>query len=111
MEVRAVSKYVRISPKKAREVARTLPGRSAGEAVELLRFIPRKAARLLTKTLRSAMANAENNANLVAEDLTIREATVEAGPAMRRFRPCARGSAHPYRKRMSHFRIVLSDQT
>ena len=110
MEVRAVSKYVRISPKKAREVARTLPGRSAGEAVELLRFIPRKAARLLTKTLRSAMANAENNANLAAEDLTIREAIVEEGPAMRRHRPCARGSAHPYRKRMSHFRIVLSDQ-
>ena len=110
MEVRAVSKYVRISPKKAREVARTLPGRSAGEAVELLRFIPRKAARLLTKTLRSAMANAENNANLAAEDLTIREAIVEEGPAMRRYRPCARGSAHPYRKRMSHFRIVLSDQ-
>ena len=68
-----------------------------------------KAARMLDKTLRSAMANAENNANLSAEELIIRDAIVEQGPALRRFRPCARGSAHPYKKRMSHFRIVLTD--
>jgi|TARA_B100001964_G_C13764209_1_gene393098 large subunit ribosomal protein L22 len=111
MEIKATSKYLRISPKKAREVARVLPGRTAGEGVELLKFIPRKAARMLGKTLRSAMANAENNANLSAEGLVIREAIVEEGPALRRFRPCARGSAHPYKKRMSHFRIVLSDET
>ncbi len=110
MEIKAKSKYMRISPKKAREVARVLPGRTAGEGVELLKFIPRKAARLLDKTLRSAMANAENNANLSAEELVIREAIVEQGPALRRFRPCARGSAHPYKKRMSHFRIVLTDE-
>ena len=109
MEIKATSKYMRISPKKAREVARILPGRTAGEGVELLKFIPRKAARMLDKTLRSAMANAENNANLSAEELIIRDAIVEQGPALRRFRPCARGSAHPYRKRMSHFRIVLTD--
>lgn len=109
MEIKATSKYMRISPKKAREVARILPGRTAGEGVELLKFIPRKAARMLDKTLRSAMANAENNANLSAEELIIRDAIVEQGPALRRFRPCARGSAHPYKKRMSHFRIVLTD--
>lgn len=110
MEVKAYSKHQRISPKKAREVARTLPGRTAGEATELLKFIPRKAARLLDKTLRSAMANAENNANLSAEDLVIREAIIEEGAALKRFRPCARGSAHPYKKRMSHIRIVLTDE-
>ena len=109
MEIKATSKYMRISPKKALEVARILPGRTAGEGVELLKFIPRKAARMLDKTLRSAMANAENNANLSAEELIIRDAIVEQGPALRRFRPCARGSAHPYKKRMSHFRIVLTD--
>ena len=109
MEIKATSKYMRISPKKAREVARILPGRTAGEGVELLKFIPRKAARMLDKTLRSAMAIAENNANLSAEELIIRDAIVEQGPALRRFRPCARGSAHPYKKRMSHFRIVLTD--
>tara|TARA_A100001037_G_scaffold255120_1_gene240556 strand:+ start:2277 stop:2615 length:339 start_codon:yes stop_codon:yes gene_type:complete len=108
-EIKATSKYLRISPKKAREVARILPGRTAGEGLELLKFIPRKAARMLDKTLRSAMANAENNENLSAEELIIRDAIVEQGPALRRFRPCARGSAHPYKKRMSHFRIVLTD--
>lgn len=111
MEVKAYSKYLRISPKKAREVARVLPGRTAAEGVNLLKFIPRKAARMLTKTLQSAMANAENNANLAADNLIIREAIVEEGPALRRFRPCARGSAHPYKKRMSHFRIILSDNS
>ena len=109
MEVKAYSKYLRISPKKAREVARVLPGRTDSEGVELLKFIPRKAARMLVKTLRSAMANAENNANLAADNLIIREAIGEEGPSLRRFRPCARGSAHPYKKRMSHFRIILTD--
>ena len=77
MQVKAYSKYARISPKKAREVARLLPGRKAGEAVSLLKYIPRKAARLLSKTLQSAMANAENNNNLNADDLQIEEAIVE----------------------------------
>jgi len=101
---------MRISPKKAREVARILPGKKATEGVSILKFIPRKAARMLSKTLRSAMANAENNSNLNADDLIISEAIVEAGPALKRFRPCARGSAHPYKKRMSHLRITLTDE-
>ena len=101
---------MRISPKKVREVARILPGRKANEGVALLKLITRKAARMLDKTLKSAMANAENNANLNAEDLFISEAIVEEGPAMKRFRPCARGSAHPYKKRMSHIRITLTDE-
>lgn len=110
MEIRSYSKYMRISPKKAREVARVLPGKKANEGVALLKFIPRKAARMFDKTLKSAMANAENNSNLNADDLTIREAVVEEGPVMKRFRPCARGSSHPYKKRMSHLRIILTDE-
>ena len=110
MEIKAYSKYMRISPKKAREVARILPGKSATEGVSLLKYIPRKAARFLDKTLKSAMANAENNNNLNADDLYISEAIVDEGPALKRFRPCARGSAHPYKKRMSHLRITLSDE-
>jgi|TARA_A200000113_G_scaffold41075_2_gene33451 large subunit ribosomal protein L22 len=101
---------MRISPKKAREVARVLPGRKASDAVALLKYIPRKAARMFDKTLKSAMANAENNLNLSADDLYIREAIVDEGPALKRFRPCARGSAHPYKKRMSHLRITLTDE-
>ena len=110
MEIKSYSKYMRISPKKAREVARVLPGRKASDAVALLKYIPRKAARMFDKTLKSAMANAENNLNLSADDLYIREAIVDEGPAMKRFRPCARGSAHPYKKRMSHLRIILTDE-
>ena len=107
MEVSAYTKYTRISPKKAREVANELKGRPANEALELLRFIPRKAARLLFKTLHSAVANAENNHNLNSDDLVIKEAIVEDGPAFKRFKPAARGSAHPVRKPTSHLRITL----
>lgn len=110
MEIKSYSKYMRISPKKAREVARILPGRKASDAVALLKYIPRKAARMFDKTLKSAMANAENNLNLSADDLYIREAIVDEGPALKRFRPCARGSAHPYKKRMSHLLVTLTDE-
>ena len=110
MDIKSYSKYMRISPKKAREVARILPGRKASDAVALLKYIPRKAARMFHKTLKSAMANAENNLNLSADDLYIREAIVDEGPALKRFRPCARGSAHPYKKRMSHLRVTLTDE-
>ncbi len=109
MEIKSCSKYMRISPKKAREVARILPGKKANEAVSILKYIPRKAARMLNKTLRSAISNAENNANLNSDDLTILEVKVDEGPALKRFRPCARGSAHPYKKRMSHLKITLTD--
>ena len=110
MDIKSYSKYMRISPKKAREVARVLPGRKASDAVALLKYIPRKAARMFDKTLKSAMANAENNLNLSADDLYIREAIVDEGPALKRFRPCARGSAHPYKKRMSNLRVTLTDE-
>lgn len=109
MQVTALTKYSRISPKKARDVARTIKGKPANEALELLRFIPRKAARLLYKTLHSAIANAENNHNLNSDQLIVTSAIIEEGPAFRRFRPVARGSAHPIRKRTSHLRIILSE--
>lgn len=109
MEIRALTKYSRISPKKTREITRVIQGKNAVEAVELLKFIPRKAARLVSKTLKSAIANAENNANLVADSLIVKSALVNEGPSLKRFRPTARGSAHPYKKRMSHIQIVLSD--
>jgi large subunit ribosomal protein L22 len=109
MEVVSTTRYTRISPKKARDVARILRGRQANEALELLKFIPRKAARLLYKTLHSAIANAENNHDLNSGDLIISEAVVEEGPAFKRFKAAARGSAKPIRKRTSHLRIVLTE--
>lgn len=110
MEVSSLTKFARVSPKKANEVARVLRGRPADEALELLRFIPRKSARLLYKTLHSAIANAENNHNLNASDLRIKRAVANEGPAFRRFKPAARGSAKPIRKRTTHLYILLSDE-
>lgn len=111
MEVQALTRYARMSPKKVREVARTIQGRKAPEAVDLLTLIPRKSARLIAKTLRSAIANAENNNNLSADALVVKSAIVENGPVLKRFKAGARGSAMPRRKKMSHIRIVLSDGT
>ncbi len=111
MEVQALTKYARMSPKKVREVARVIQGRKASEALDLIRFIPRKSARLLTKTLKSAIANAENNNDLSVENLIIEKAIIEHGPVLKRYKAAARGSAAPRKKRMSHIRIVLSDQS
>jgi len=110
MEVYALYKFARMSPKKVREVAREIQGMPAPQAMDLLQFIPRKSATLIRKTLASAIANAENNFNLSSDDLIVHRAVIEEGPAFRRFKPAARGSAHPYRKRTSHIRIVLTDE-
>ena len=109
MEVQALTRNARMSPKKVREVARTIQGRKAAEAVDLLTLIPRKSARLIVKTLKSAIANAENNNNLAGDSLVVKSAIVENGPVLKRFKAGARGSAMPRRKKMSHIRIVLSD--
>jgi large subunit ribosomal protein L22 len=98
-----------MSPKKVREVVRTIQGRKANDAVDLLTLIPRKSARLIVKTLKSAIANAENNNNLSADSLTVKLALIECGPVLKRFKAGARGTAMPRRKKMSHIRIVLSD--
>jgi large subunit ribosomal protein L22 len=109
MEVQALTRYARMSPKKVREVARTIQGRKATEAVDYLMLVPRKSARLIAKTLKSAIANAENNNNLSADSLTVKFALIENGPVLKRFKAAARGSAAPRRKKMSHIRIVLTD--
>ncbi len=111
MEVQALTKYARMSPKKVREVTREIQGRKATDALDLLTFIPRKSARLVRKTLASAVANAENNHNLNSDNLVIKLAVVEQGPVIKRFNPVARGSAHPISKGTSHIRIILSDKT
>jgi len=98
-----------MSPKKVREVARTIQGRKVPDALNQLSVITRKSARLITKTLKSAIANAENNNNLSADSLTVKFAIIENGPVLKRFKPAARGSAAPRLKKMSHIRIVLTD--
>ena len=98
-----------MSPKKMREVAREIQGLAAPQAVELLTLIPRKSARLIAKTLKSAIANAENNNNLSSDNLVVASAVIENGPVLKRFKAGARGSAMPRRKKMSHIVVVLSD--
>ncbi len=109
MQVKAIHRFARISPFKAREVTREIQGHSASDALDLLTFSPKKAAVLVKKTLKSAIANAENNANLKVDTLLVREAVVGEGPTLKRFRARARGGASPIRKRTSHIRIILSD--
>jgi large subunit ribosomal protein L22 len=109
MQVTSTYRYARISAFKAREVTRAIQGRSASDALDLLAFSPKKAAFLVKKTLKSAIANAENNASLKVDTLLVKEAVVGEGPTYKRFRARARGSASPLRKRTSHIRIILSD--
>ena len=111
MEVQALTRNARMSPKKVREVARIIQGRRADLALEYLSLIPRKSARLIAKTLKSAIANSENDEKrgITADKLTVKFALIENGPVLKRFRAAARGSAAPRRKKMSHIRIVLTD--
>jgi large subunit ribosomal protein L22 len=110
MQVTSTYRFARISAFKAREVTREIQGRSASDALDVLAFSPKKAALLVRKTLKSAIANAENNADLRVDNLLVKEAVVGEGPTFKRFRPRARGGASPIRKRTSHIRIVLTDE-
>jgi large subunit ribosomal protein L22 len=110
MQVTSIYRFARISAFKAREVTREIQGHSASEALDLLTFSPKKAAQLVKKTLKSAIANAENNSELRVDTLLVKEAVVGEGPTFKRFRARARGGASPLRKRTSHIRIVLSDE-
>lgn len=110
MEVRSIYKYARISPFKVREVTREIQGLPVSAALDILAFTPKKAAFLINKTLRSAIANAENNANLKADGLVVKEAVVGEGPTFKRMMTRARGSGSRILKRTSHIRIVLTDE-
>ena len=110
MEVRSIYRYARISPFKVREVTREIQGLPVSAALDLLAFTPKKAAFLISKTLKSAVANAENNANLRVDGLVVKEAVVGEGPTMKRMMARARGSGSRILKRTSHIRIVLSDE-
>ena len=110
MEVRSIYRYARISPFKVREVTREIQGLPVSAALDMLAFTPKKAAFLIEKTLKSAVANAENNANLRVDGLVVKEATVGEGPTMKRMMTRARGSGSRILKRSSHIRIILTDE-
>jgi ribosomal protein L22 len=106
--VRARARYVHTPARKARMVCVHLPGKSVAQARAILAFTPREVARDWSKLLESAVANAENNHELLEEDLVIREAYADEGPTIKRFRPRAMGRATPIRKRTSHLTITLT---
>lgn len=110
MEVKAIYKYARISPLKAREVTRAITGMDVNQALAVLNYTPKKAALLVGKTLQSAIANATNNNELDEETLFVKSAVATDGPALKRIMPRARGSASPIKKRMSHITVVLSSR-
>ncbi|MDB6153804.1 MAG: rplV [Chthoniobacteraceae bacterium] len=110
MQIKSIYRGARISAFKAREVTRAIQGLPVAAALDVVAFSPKKAAAMIAKTLKSAIANAENNNHLRAEKLVVQEATVGEGPTFKRFQPKARGSAGPIRKRTSHIRIILSDE-
>ena len=110
MEVRSIHRYARISAFKAREVTREIQGLPVSAALDVLAFTPKKAAILVNQTLKSAIANAENNANLKADSLVVKEAVVGEGPTFKRMQTRARGSGARILKRTSHIRIVLTDE-
>lgn len=107
MDARAQARYVRVTPMKARRVVDLIRGLPAEQAQAVLRFAPQAASEPVGKVLDSAIANATNNANLDARTLVVREAYVDEGPTMKRFRPRAQGRAFRIRKRTSHITVVV----
>jgi ribosomal protein L22 len=108
--VRASSRYVRVAPRKARLVADQIRGMHIERARALLQFSPRSAAQDIQKLLDSAAANAENNHDLIADEMRVAEITVDEGPTLRRYRPRALGRATPINKRTSHIAVALSPE-
>src|ERR1044072_738575 len=110
MQVRSTYRYAKISPFTVREVTRAIQGLTVSAALDLVALSPKKAAGLIAKTLKSAVANAENNANLRVDGLVVKEATVGEGPTMKRMMTRARGSGSRILKRSAHIRIILTDE-
>lgn len=110
MQAKAIARYVRISPRKARLVIDLIRGKSVEEALSILRFTPRAASPVIEKVLRSAVANAEHNENMSTEGLIVEKAYVDEGPIIKRFRPRAQGRASRINKRTSHITVIVSEK-
>lgn len=110
MQAQAVARYVRIAPRKASLVLDLIRGKEVGEAIAILRYTPKAASPIIEKVLNSAIANAENNHDMKADKLIIKEAYANQGPTLKRFRPRAMGRASRINKRTSHITIVLTEK-
>lgn len=110
MDVRASARYVRIAPNKARQVVRHIRGLGVEQARMVLTLESKDAGRHVRKVLESAVANAEHNHDLDADDLVVAAAMVDEGPTLKRFQPRAMGRAYRIRKRTSHITIVVGPE-
>lgn len=110
METKAVGKYIRVSPFKARQVADLIRGKDCKEAMAILKYTPKGAAFIVQKVLKSAISNAEHNNNLSEDDLYVSKIFVDEGPTMKRFRPRAMGRATMIRRRTSHITVVVDEK-
>jgi len=111
MEVRAVAKYMRISPNKVRKLCDALKGKPVEKGIEILRFMPQKAAGILEKIVHAAVANADQNPDIDVDALIIRNIIVDGGPTLKRFRARARGRGTRILKRTSHITVILADES
>src|SRR5271170_2786448 len=105
-EFKAIHKYADVSPRKLRPFATLIRGRMADEALELLRFLPNKSARLLEAVLKSAVGNAEDRGARNVDELVVTESRIDGGPILKRHMPRARGTAYPIKRRYAHIHIT-----
>lgn len=109
MEAKAISRYVRISPQKTRLVSANIKGKPVEDALNILKFTPKKSAELLLKTLYSAISNAENVNGLNVDALYVKNVIVDEGPTWKRIQPRAMGRAYRVLKRTSHITVVVEE--
>jgi large subunit ribosomal protein L22 len=110
MNVVAIAKGVRQSPRKVGVVAALVRGRSVADALTILEHVPRRSATPVLKTIKSAQANADHNHNMKPDSLRIVEISVTPGPRLKRFRPISHGRAHPFQRKTSHIRVVVDGE-
>jgi len=110
VEAKAVARFVRIAPRKVRIVADLIRGKDVDEALAILKFTPKRGARLLDKVLRSAIANAQNNHDMDPGALYVKRVYVDEGPTLKRYQPHRMGQAFPILKRTSHISVVLAEK-
>lgn len=109
MRYKAIHRYADMSPRKIRPMADLIRGRQADEALELLRYLPNRSARLMEQVLKSALGNAEDRGARNIEELVISESRVDGGPIMKRIQPRARGTAYPIKRRYAHIHVTVWD--
>jgi large subunit ribosomal protein L22 len=109
MDYKAMHRFADMSARKVRPFATLIRGRRADEALELLRFLPNKSARLLEQVLKSALGNAEDKGARYVDDLVVTESRVDGGPMLKRIQPRARGTAYPIKRRYAHIHLTLSE--